>query len=147
MGFRRNLSAGEIIDQLLAVRRLNGRAVTNVVFMGMGEPLMNYDNVLAAAELMVEGVGIAARRITISTAGWVAGIRRLADEGRKMTLAVSLHGASDEVRSRLMPVTRRHPVRELTDAVEHYWRRTSGGSRTSISSLTGSTTRPPRSAG
>jgi len=124
MGFRRNLTAGEIVDQLLAVRRLSGRAVTNVVFMGMGEPLMNYDQVLRAADLMVEGAGIAARRITISTAGWVAGIRRLADEQRKVKLAVSLHGASDDVRTRLMPVTARHPLGELMEAVELYWRRT-----------------------
>jgi 23S rRNA (adenine2503-C2)-methyltransferase len=124
MGFRRNLTAGEIIDQLLAVRRLSGRDVTNVVFMGMGEPLINYDNAMKAAAIMTDGMEIAARRITVSTAGWVDGIRRMGDEQCKVKLAVSLHSAVDSTRSRLMPVTRRYSVASLIDAVEYYYRRT-----------------------
>jgi 23S rRNA (adenine2503-C2)-methyltransferase len=124
MGFRRNLGPGEIVDQVLQVRRLSGRSVTNVVFMGMGEPLMNYDAVMAAAEIMVNGIGLAARRITISTAGWVEGIRRLASADLKVKLAVSLHSAEETTRVKLMPVTRRHSLMELMDAVEEYYRRT-----------------------
>ena len=124
MGFRRNLGPGEIVDQVLQVQRLSGRAVTNVVFMGMGEPLMNYDAVMAAAEIMVNGIGLAARRITISTAGWVDGIRRLASADLKVKLAISLHSAEETTRAKLMPVTRRHSLAELMDAVEEYYRRT-----------------------
>jgi 23S rRNA (adenine2503-C2)-methyltransferase len=124
MGFRRNLTPAEIVDQVLQVQRLSGRTVTNVVFMGMGEPLMNTGAVLTSAEIMVEGMGLAARRITVSTAGWVEGIRVLGEAGLKLKLAVSLHSANDEVRRTLMPVTRRHPLPELLAALEEYYRRT-----------------------
>ena len=124
MGYNRNLTAGEIIDQLLRMRRLSGGKITNVVFMGMGEPLMNYDNVMKAAWLMTDGMEIAARRITVSTAGWVDGIRRMGDERCKIKLAVSLHSAVDATRSRLMPVTRKFPVAVLLDALDLYYRRT-----------------------
>ena len=80
MGYLRNLTPGEIIDQVLTVRRLTGRTITNVVFMGMGEPMLNYDAVMQAGEIMTDGAGIAARRITVSTAGWADAIRRMADE-------------------------------------------------------------------
>jgi 23S rRNA (adenine2503-C2)-methyltransferase len=124
MGFLRNLTAGEILDQLLHVRRLSGRNITNVVFMGMGEPMLNYDAVMQAAGIMTDGINIAARRITISTAGWAEAVRRMGDEQRKVKLAVSLHSAVDETRARLMPVTRRFPVADLVDAIGHYYRRT-----------------------
>ncbi len=123
MGFTRNLTAGEIVDQVLAVRRLTGETITNIVFMGMGEPMLNYDAVMRAAELLTDGVGIAARRITVSTAGWIDGIRRMADEQRRFRLAVSLHSAVESTRAALMPVTRRHTLAALQQALRAYYRR------------------------
>ncbi len=124
MGFRRNLAAGEIVGQVLAARREAGREITNVVFMGMGEPLLNYDAVMKAADLLVAGAGITARRITVSTAGRVEEIRRMADENRRFRLAVSLHSAVDVTRTRLMPINRKFGLRALTEAMEYYYRRT-----------------------
>ncbi len=121
MGFLRNLTAGEIIDQVLQVRRMTERRITNIVFMGMGEPLLNYERVMQAAEIMTDGMEIAARRITVSTAGWVDGILRMAAEGRRNKLAISLHSAVEETRIRLMPVTRRFPLARLQDAVKRYY--------------------------
>jgi 23S rRNA (adenine2503-C2)-methyltransferase len=121
MGFLRNLTVAEIADQVLQVRRLTGRRITNVVFMGMGEPLLNYDRVTQAAELMTDGMEIAARRITISTAGWVEGILRMAADKSRNKLAISLHSAQEDVRARLMPITRRFPLAALHDAVKRYY--------------------------
>lgn len=123
MGYRRNLDSGEIVDQILQVKRLTGKQITNIVFMGMGEPLMNYDNVMRASEIIVSGLSIAARHITVSTAGWADRIRQLADERRKMKLAVSLHSAIEATRMRLMPVTKRFGVAELASALEYHYRR------------------------
>ena len=124
MGFLRNLSAGEIVGQVLASRREAGRPVTNIVFMGMGEPLLNYDAVMKAVDLLTGGAGITARRITLSTAGRVDGIRRMADEGRRIRLAVSLHSAVEATRTRLMPLNRTTGLRALTEAMEYYYRKT-----------------------
>ena len=124
MGFFRNLSPGEIIGQVLEVKRLTGKKITNVVFMGMGEPMMNYDNVMKSVEVISTGVGIAARRITISTAGWADKIRQMGDERRRVKLAVSLHSADDATRTRLMPINKRYPLTELTSAIEYYYKRT-----------------------
>ncbi len=124
MGFSRNLSPGEIVGQVLRVSGETGRKVTNVVFMGMGEPLMNYENVMKAVEILLEGVGFAPRRITVSTAGWVDRIRQMADEKRTVKLAVSLHSAVNSTRMTLMPVTKKYSVRELSDAIEYYYRKT-----------------------
>ncbi len=121
MGFLRNLTSGEIVDQVLQVRRLTGRRITNVVFMGMGEPLLNYERVMQAADIMTEGMEIAARRITVSTAGWVDGILRMAADRRRTKLAISLHSAVDETRTRLMPITRRFPLPRLLEAVKRYY--------------------------
>jgi 23S rRNA (adenine2503-C2)-methyltransferase len=124
MGFLRNLTSGEIVDQVRQVRRATGKRITNVVFMGMGEPLLNYESTLAATDLLSEGFGIAFRRMTVSTAGWVDGILRLAEERRKVKLAVSLHAATDETRSAIMPVNRRFPLERLMAAIEVYYRAT-----------------------
>ncbi len=124
MGFGRNLTAGEIVDQVLAGGREAGKEITNVVFMGMGEPLLNYDAVMKAAGLLTAGVGIAVRRITVSTAGRVEEIRRMADEKRRVKLAVSLHSAVDATRTRLMPINRKFGLRLLMEAVEYYYRKT-----------------------
>ena len=125
MGLDRNLTAAEIVGQLLAANELagEGHRVTHIVFMGMGEPLANYAAVVAAIRILTDarlGVGYSPRRITVSTVGLVAGIERLAREELKVNLAISLHGASDEVRSRLMPVNRSWNLSALMDAVRKY---------------------------
>lgn len=114
-GFTRNLDASEIIGQLLAIERETGERVDNVVFMGMGEPLANYDNVLRAIRIMNAdwALGIGARRITVSTSGLAPAIHKLSLEPLQIRLAVSLHGATDAVRERIMPVNRRYPLSEL----------------------------------
>ncbi len=126
LGFTRNLTAAEILGQILAAEEVAGARVDNLVFMGMGEPLANMDNLLTALELIMEprALGIGARHITISTSGNVPGLRRLAAFGKPLRLAVSLHGASDEVRSRVMPVNRKWPLGELLPALKE-WTRTS----------------------
>jgi 23S rRNA (adenine2503-C2)-methyltransferase len=124
MGFLRNLTVAEIVDQVLQVRQITGRRITNVVFMGMGEPLLNYERVMQAADLMTDGMEIAARRITVSTAGWVDGILRMATDRRRNKLAISLHSADEEVRTRLMPLTRRFSLASLHEAVKRYYQST-----------------------
>ena len=124
MGFKRNLTAGEIVDQILQAANVSRRRITNVVFMGMGEPLMNYDNLMKAIEIITAGVGIAARHITVSTAGWADRIRQLADEGRRVKLAVSLHSADNDTRTSLMPVNRKFDLEYLLAALEYYYART-----------------------
>ena len=125
MGFSRNLTIAEIVGQVihfareLAAEKLN---VTNIVMMGMGEPLHNYEHSLAAVDRLTDpaGLGLGARKITLSTVGLVPAIRRFADEQRQTPLAVSLHAATDEERSRLLPVNRRWPLAELMDACRYY---------------------------
>jgi 23S rRNA (adenine2503-C2)-methyltransferase len=122
MGFARNLTAGEIVDQIFEVRKIACRKITNLVYMGMGEPLLNYDEVMDSVEVVSTGMGIAARRITVSTAGWADGIRRIADERRKMKLAISLHSLDEKVRCDLMPVTKKFPLQTLLDSIQYYYR-------------------------
>jgi 23S rRNA (adenine2503-C2)-methyltransferase len=124
MGFVRNLDAGEIVDQILQIRRSTGKKITNVVFMGMGEPMMNYDNVMKAAGLMTTGIGIAARRITVSTAGWADKIRQMGEEEQRVKLAVSLHSADERTRTALMPITKRFGLDALMSAIDFYYART-----------------------
>ncbi len=127
-GFVRNLSAGEIVEQALHLLREEhlGDRTPNIVVMGMGEPFQNYDAVLKAVRLFMreEGLGIGARKITISTVGHVPGIRRLAEEDLQIRLAVSLHAATDEKRARLVPMNRKHGLDELMTAVREYVDRT-----------------------
>jgi 23S rRNA (adenine2503-C2)-methyltransferase len=113
MKFGRNLSASEILDQALHFRR--GGPVDHAVFMGMGEPLLNLDNVLAACEKLPD-LGITSRRTAISTVGWIPGIERLANEGPPVRLALSLHAADEPLRSELMPVNERYPLPDVLDA-------------------------------
>jgi 23S rRNA (adenine2503-C2)-methyltransferase len=125
MGFRRHLTPGEIVAQVVHVARVlraRGETLRNIVLMGMGEPLHNYDSSMAAIDNMMAhtGLAIAPRFITLSTVGVVPGIRRLAQEARPIRLAVSLHGATDEERSRLVPPARRWPLAELMDACRFY---------------------------
>jgi 23S rRNA (adenine2503-C2)-methyltransferase len=121
MGFHRNLTAGEIVDQLLQVKKISGKRITNIVYMGMGEPMLNYEQVMNSADIFATGCKIAAKRITLSTAGWVPNIRRMADEQRKMKLAISLHTLDDAKRSELMPVNVKYPLGELLGAAKYYY--------------------------
>lgn len=122
LGLIRNLTPGEIVGQLAAIQRESGQRVTNVVMMGMGEPLANYTNVIRALHLMNDplGFGLGARRLTVSTVGIVPRIRELAREDLQVGLAVSLHAPDDETRDRLVPINRRYPVHELLDACREY---------------------------
>jgi 23S rRNA (adenine2503-C2)-methyltransferase len=113
MRFGRNLSASEILDQALHFRRKE--PVNHAVFMGMGEPLMNLDGVLAACERFPD-IGIAHSNIGVSTVGWIPGIDRMAEEGPPVRLALSLHAADEALRSELMPVNERYPLRDVLDA-------------------------------
>jgi 23S rRNA (adenine2503-C2)-methyltransferase len=129
MGFMRHLTAGEIIGQVIYFARelaAQDQHVTNIVVMGMGEPLHNYDNTLAAVDTLTDpaGFNLGARKITISTVGLVPAMMRYADERRQTPLAVSLHAATDEERSRLLPVNRRWPIAELMDACRYYVEKT-----------------------
>lgn len=121
-GFNRNLTAAEIIGQVVMARNaIDPTPITNVVFMGMGEPLANYRNVLAAASLLLDdfGFGLSRRRVTISTSGLVPQMLKLADDCN-VALAVSLHAANDELRNELVPINRVHPIEELLDACWRY---------------------------
>jgi len=126
-GFNRNLDAAEIVGQVWLANRELGyspdgdRVITNVVFMGMGEPLANYRNVVPAAEVMMDDLGLdlSRRRVTISTSGLVPQMIRIADE-TNVALAVSLHAPNDELRNELVPINRRHPIADLLEACWHY---------------------------
>jgi 23S rRNA (adenine2503-C2)-methyltransferase len=120
MKFGRNLTASEILDQALHFRRLG--PVDHAVFMGMGEPMMNLDNVLAACSQLPD-LGITHRRTAISTIGWIPGIDRLADASMPIRLAVSLHAADPALRSELMPVNERYPLPDVIAACEAYYER------------------------
>ncbi len=122
-GFKRNLSASEITDQVLLLKKNSaGNKLTHLVFMGTGEPLDNYAEVLRAVRLINSplGLNIGSRRITISTSGIIPGIRRLAEEGLQIELSVSLHAATNELRSKLMPVNKKYPLKELIAACKEY---------------------------
>jgi 23S rRNA (adenine2503-C2)-methyltransferase len=123
-GFKRNLSCAEIIEQALFLDK--AKKPTHIVFMGTGEPLDNYDNVIKAARLINSkpGLNIGARRITISTCGVIPGIERLAKEGLQIELSVSLHAADDKTRSLLVPVNRKYPLKALLGACKEYIRKT-----------------------
>ncbi|MGI8436730.1 MAG: 23S rRNA (adenine(2503)-C(2))-methyltransferase RlmN [Chthoniobacterales bacterium] len=121
-GWTRNLDAGEIVAQLLAVEAQSGERIDNVVFMGMGEPLANLDNLLRAISIINApwGLEIGARHITISTSGLAPQIRELAEQPTQFRLALSLHGATDEVRNKIMPVNRKYPLQTLLEACDYY---------------------------
>ena len=121
-GWTRNLEASEIVAQIMAVERATDERIDNIVFMGMGEPLANYDNLLRAIALINQpwGLEIGARHITISTSGLAPQIRQLAEEPTQFRLAISFHGATDEVRSQIMPINRKYNLETLMDACEFY---------------------------
>ncbi|HMK97770.1 MAG TPA: 23S rRNA (adenine(2503)-C(2))-methyltransferase RlmN [Acidimicrobiales bacterium] len=120
-GFRRHLTTGEIVEQVVTARRAAlPRRLSNVVFMGMGEPLANYDRTWVAVRRIHDDIGISARHITMSTVGVVPGIRRLAGEVLPVNLAVSLHAARDELRDQVVPLNRRYPLSVLMGACAEY---------------------------
>ena len=120
-GFDRNLTTGEIVEQVTrAIQRARPRRVSNIVLMGMGEPMANYDRMWGAVRRFHDDLGISARHITVSTVGIIPGIRRLAGEDLPVNLAVSLHAADDALRDRLVPINRRYPLEELRAACAEY---------------------------
>jgi 23S rRNA (adenine2503-C2)-methyltransferase len=121
-GWKRNLSAGEITAQVMAVEKTTGERVDNIVFMGMGEPLANWKNLSVAIEILNApwGFEIGARHITVSTSGLVPQIRELAEHPVPVRLAISLHGATDEVREQIMPVNKKYPLQELFEACAYF---------------------------
>ncbi|MBU0468486.1 MAG: 23S rRNA (adenine(2503)-C(2))-methyltransferase RlmN [Candidatus Omnitrophica bacterium] len=130
-GLKRNLSCGEIISQILYAKNIirsnkNSRDISHIVFMGVGEPLDNYDNLLKAIRIInsKEGLGIAARKITVSTCGLIDEIKRLSKEGLQIELSISLHGYDNESRNILMPVNRKYPFDELMEACRDYIKET-----------------------
>jgi len=130
MGFKRHLSSGEIVAQVMFYARMlkeENQSVTNIVFMGMGEPFHNYDNTMAAIDLLndKDGYNFGARRFTISTVGLVPQIRRFADEKRQVNLAISLHAVDDDERLQIMPVNKRYNIDEVIEACKYYVDQTS----------------------
>lgn len=131
LGFSRNLKYWEIVEQILIFARIlkhefSGERVTNVVFMGMGEPFLNYENVMKATNLinLKEGFGIAARKISISTVGIIPEIKKFANEEKQFNLAVSLHTPDDETRRKLIKINDQYPIKELFEALEFYIEKT-----------------------
>ena len=126
----RNLEPAEIYDQVIAIdkesRLYYNHPLSNIVFMGMGEPLMNYNNVLKAIDMIIspEGLGMSPKRITLSTSGVPKMIRKLADDEVKFKLAVSLHSAIDEIRSRIMPFSKNFPLADLRESLEYWYEKT-----------------------
>ncbi len=126
----RNLEPAEIYDQVIAIdkesRLYYNHPLSNIVFMGMGEPLMNYNNVMKAIEMITsnEGLGMSPKRITVSTSGIPKMIKKMADDGVKFNLAVSLHSAIDEIRSKIMPFSESFPLADLRESLEYWYRKT-----------------------
>ena len=125
-GLERNLTPSEMLDQIYAITRLTGERVSNVVVMGTGEPLDNYDNAVKFIRMLSDehGLNISQRNITLSTCGIVPRMRQLADEGFQITLALSLHGSSQEKRKKLMPVANKYDLSEVLDACDYYFDKT-----------------------
>jgi 23S rRNA (adenine2503-C2)-methyltransferase len=121
-GFSRNLEPNEIVDQVIAIEHESGEKIDNLVFMGMGEPLANLDNVIRAIRIINApwGLGIGARHITVSTSGLAPQIRQLADDKLQIRVAISLHGATDDVRNQIMPINRRYNLETLLAACDYY---------------------------
>ncbi len=124
-GFERHLSVGEMLEQVVMARaEAAPRRLSNVVFMGMGEPFANYDRVIRAVRRIVDDLGIGARKVTVSTVGLVPQMLRFADEGLQVGLAVSLHAANDQLRTELIPINKRHPIEAVVDASRNFREKT-----------------------
>lgn len=125
-GLERNLRPSEMLDQIYAIQLLTGERVSNVVVMGTGEPMDNYDNLLRFLQLLTDenGLNISQRNVTVSTCGIVPKMRQLAGEQLQITLALSLHAATDEKRRELMPIANRYTIQELMEACAYYFEKT-----------------------
>jgi 23S rRNA (adenine2503-C2)-methyltransferase len=121
-GFSRNLRPNEIVDQIIAIERESGVKIDNIVFMGMGEPLANFSNLMRAIRIINApwALGIGARHITVSTSGLAPEIKKLADEALQIRLAISLHAATDQVRNQIMPINRKYNIETLLSACDYY---------------------------
>lgn len=128
MGFKRNLNAGEIVDQIIQIKKYLKRdeKITHIVIMGMGEPLLNYENTLKVIKIIHSelGLGFAARKITLSTSGIIPRIYQLAEEGLKIKLAISLNASNDKIRNILMPMNKKYPIKELLKSAKFYAQKT-----------------------
>lgn len=126
IGFVRNLTPGEIVGQILKIQEHSGEKVSNIVFMGIGEPFDNYDNVLKAIRLLNDpkALNIGARHMSVSTCGLVDGINKFADEKIQCNLCISLHSSRDEVRTEMMPINKRYSIAEVLDACREYIKKT-----------------------
>jgi len=126
LGVKRDLSAAEIFEQVLVLHRLmeDDEKITNVVVMGIGEPLANYRNLMTALEVLTESFGLGARRITVSTVGLPARIREFADSGKQFNLAVSLHAPNEQLRTEIVPVNKGTGLQQILDAADYYFDRT-----------------------
>lgn len=124
LGFKRNLSPQEIVDQAMCIQRESGKRIANVVYMGQGEPLLNTENVIASINMLNLSVGIGARHITVSTSGIVPGIDRLAKADLPLTLALSLHAPDRDTREEIVPITDKYPIHEVMGAVRRYYQAT-----------------------
>jgi len=122
MGILRNLNAGEIVEQVLQMQAIIARKPTNIVFMGMGEPMLNYNSVIKASEVLSnpDGIGLSKRRITISTSGVLPGIERFIEEKQPYALAISLNSIDDDVRKKIMPISKKYPIDDLIEAAKKY---------------------------
>ncbi|MEZ5373363.1 MAG: 23S rRNA (adenine(2503)-C(2))-methyltransferase RlmN [Microthrixaceae bacterium] len=123
-GFTRHLTVGEIVEQVIVARRASPRRLSNVVFMGMGEPLANYGPTVESLRRLRDDLGLSARHLTVSTVGMVPAIGRLAAEGLPVSLAISVHAATDDLRDELVPINRRHDLTSLVDAAVDWRERT-----------------------
>ena len=123
-GLVRNLSTGEILNQILSMEYYSKTKITHIVYMGMGEHFLNYDNVLKSIEILRNVKGLSARRITISTSGIVPKIREFADLNTQIRLAISLHAPNDYLRNKLMPINKRYPIVDLFDSLMYYQNKT-----------------------
>jgi 23S rRNA (adenine2503-C2)-methyltransferase len=124
LGFKRNLTSQEIVDQVMAMQRESGKRVGNIVFMGQGEPLLNTDEVVKSIKTLMYSVGVGQRHITVSTSGIIPGIMRLGEERLQITLALSLHAPDELTRNAIVPINKKYPVPDLLAALREYYDRT-----------------------
>lgn len=120
LGFKRNLTSQEIVDQVMSIQRESGKRVSNIVYMGQGEPLLNTEEVIKSIRMIIDSVGIGARHITVSTSGIIPGIERLAREKLPVTLALSLHAPDSRTREEVVPITKQYPIKDLMNSLRKY---------------------------
>ncbi|MFN8551364.1 MAG: 23S rRNA (adenine(2503)-C(2))-methyltransferase RlmN [Candidatus Obscuribacterales bacterium] len=120
LGFKRNLTAQEIVDQIMSIQREAGKRIANIVYMGQGEPLLNTEEVIKSIHTMIDSVGIGARHITVSTSGIIPGIERLREEDLPLCLALSLHAPDTKTREQIVPITQKYPIGPLIESLKDY---------------------------